>query len=302
MSAHARHRLRIAKNHILIKYIRTQAAPAPNHATLASPAESPLVCALRQPRTTTIKPQPQSPGIHMPTRRRTMLARILVSLLLFTIAGFASAQAQYPAKPMRMIIPYPPGGGTDILGRPIAKLFGDKLGQQVRQLAMLFMLAWLSCIAHRAVGRGQEHAGAAAAGVRLAGRGGGAGRRTRHPAPARQRSARALRRRAAGDGAVRRDAARQPAARRPAGVFRVGGAGAASWRASTRRSRRCRAATPPRSASGAPASRAGSGSGSRSPARCSSGRGSWCSTRPPPASTRRWPTRSRPPSTRSRAA
>ena len=54
-----------------------------------------------------------------------MLARILVSLLLFTIAGFASAQTPYPAKSMRMIIPYPPGGGTDILGRPIAKLLGD---------------------------------------------------------------------------------------------------------------------------------------------------------------------------------
>jgi len=60
-----------------------------------------------------------------------MFARILVSLLLLTVAGFASAQTPYPAKPMRMIIPYPPGGGTDILGRPIAKLLGDKLGQQV---------------------------------------------------------------------------------------------------------------------------------------------------------------------------
>lgn len=60
-----------------------------------------------------------------------MFARVLVSLLLFAIAGGAFAQAQYPVKPMRMIIPYPPGGGTDILGRPIAKLLGDKLGQQV---------------------------------------------------------------------------------------------------------------------------------------------------------------------------
>jgi tripartite-type tricarboxylate transporter receptor subunit TctC len=60
-----------------------------------------------------------------------MFARVLVSLLLFAVAGGAYAQAQYPVKPMRMIIPYPPGGGTDILGRPIAKLLGDKLGQQV---------------------------------------------------------------------------------------------------------------------------------------------------------------------------
>lgn len=60
-----------------------------------------------------------------------MFARVLVSLLLIGLAGGVSAQAQYPVKAMRMIIPYPPGGGTDILGRPIAKLLGDKLGQQV---------------------------------------------------------------------------------------------------------------------------------------------------------------------------
>ena len=60
-----------------------------------------------------------------------MFVRVLVSLLLIAVAGGVSAQAQYPVKPMRMIIPYPPGGGTDILGRPIAKLLGDKLGQQV---------------------------------------------------------------------------------------------------------------------------------------------------------------------------
>lgn len=60
-----------------------------------------------------------------------MFARVLVSLLLIGLAGGVSAQAQYPVKAMRMIIPYPPGGGTDILGRPIAKLLGDKLGQQI---------------------------------------------------------------------------------------------------------------------------------------------------------------------------
>lgn len=60
-----------------------------------------------------------------------MFVRVLVSLLLIAAAGGACAQAQYPVKAMRMIIPYPPGGGTDILGRPIAKLLGDKLGQQI---------------------------------------------------------------------------------------------------------------------------------------------------------------------------
>jgi tripartite-type tricarboxylate transporter receptor subunit TctC len=60
-----------------------------------------------------------------------MFARVLLSFLLIAVAGAVSAQTQYPVKAMRMIIPYPPGGGTDILGRPIAKLLGDKLGQQV---------------------------------------------------------------------------------------------------------------------------------------------------------------------------
>lgn len=60
-----------------------------------------------------------------------MFARVLVSLLPIALAGPVFAQTQYPVKAMRMIIPYPPGGGTDILGRPIAKLLGDKLGQQV---------------------------------------------------------------------------------------------------------------------------------------------------------------------------
>jgi|LNFM01.1.fsa_nt_gb tripartite-type tricarboxylate transporter receptor subunit TctC len=65
-----------------------------------------------------------------------MFLRILLSLsltlsLLLSIAGVASAQPQYPAKALRMVIPYPPGGGTDTLGRPIARLLGEKLGQNV---------------------------------------------------------------------------------------------------------------------------------------------------------------------------
>src|SRR5262245_27423843 len=37
----------------------------------------------------------------------------------------------YPRKPVRMIIPYPPGGPTDILGRIVAQNLTEKLGQQV---------------------------------------------------------------------------------------------------------------------------------------------------------------------------
>jgi tripartite-type tricarboxylate transporter receptor subunit TctC len=45
-------------------------------------------------------------------------------------ANVALAQA-YPAKPVRMILPFPPGGPTDLLGRAIAQKLADQLGQPV---------------------------------------------------------------------------------------------------------------------------------------------------------------------------
>ena len=51
--------------------------------------------------------------------------------------GTALAQAQapspssWPARPVRMLIGYPPGGSTDVAGRLLAEQLGRKLGQQV---------------------------------------------------------------------------------------------------------------------------------------------------------------------------
>ncbi|MCA3150426.1 MAG: tripartite tricarboxylate transporter substrate binding protein, partial [Rhodocyclaceae bacterium] len=39
----------------------------------------------------------------------------------------ASAQA-WPAKPIRLVVPYPPGGGTDLLGRMVARRLSETLG------------------------------------------------------------------------------------------------------------------------------------------------------------------------------
>ncbi len=50
------------------------------------------------------------------------------ALLLFA-AG--SALAQYPNKPIKMIVPYPPGGATDVIGRVLAQRLSTALGQQV---------------------------------------------------------------------------------------------------------------------------------------------------------------------------
>ena len=52
-----------------------------------------------------------------------------LSALLVLVAVQATAQ-QYPAKPVRIIVPSPPAGGTDIVGRVLADHFSRTLGQQ----------------------------------------------------------------------------------------------------------------------------------------------------------------------------
>ncbi|MBI3056932.1 MAG: tripartite tricarboxylate transporter substrate binding protein [Betaproteobacteria bacterium] len=51
--------------------------------------------------------------------------------LLNTFAPVTTQAQSYPNKPIRMIIGYPPGGGTDIVARLVAQQLADSLGQQV---------------------------------------------------------------------------------------------------------------------------------------------------------------------------
>src|SRR6267378_2393478 len=56
----------------------------------------------------------------------------LKACALAALAVAAPAHAQvYPAKPVRMIVAYPPGGGTDIVGRVVAQKLGESLGHSV---------------------------------------------------------------------------------------------------------------------------------------------------------------------------
>lgn len=58
----------------------------------------------------------------------------MIRFLLFVlgIASIAGAQAQgFPAKPLRLIVPYPPGGSADILARAIGQKASEGLGQPV---------------------------------------------------------------------------------------------------------------------------------------------------------------------------
>jgi tripartite-type tricarboxylate transporter receptor subunit TctC len=58
------------------------------------------------------------------------LTRWIAALACAAAAGSAAAQA-YPTKAIRMVIGFPPGGGTDIVGRIVAQKLSEALGQQV---------------------------------------------------------------------------------------------------------------------------------------------------------------------------
>ena len=51
--------------------------------------------------------------------------------LMCALVPLSSAQAQYPGKPLRLIVPYSPGGGTDTLARMVGPKLADALGQPV---------------------------------------------------------------------------------------------------------------------------------------------------------------------------
>jgi tripartite-type tricarboxylate transporter receptor subunit TctC len=53
---------------------------------------------------------------------------ILVALIVFS--GNVLSQG-YPVKPIRLIVPFPPGGSNDIVGRTFAQQLGERLGQSV---------------------------------------------------------------------------------------------------------------------------------------------------------------------------
>ncbi|SCU96838.1 Extra-cytoplasmic solute receptor [Cupriavidus necator] len=69
----------------------------------------------------------------MQQSRRNWLAQAgtLAGAAILGGAGSAFAQQAYPGKPIRMIVPYPAGGGTDTVGRLIGQRLAESLGQPV---------------------------------------------------------------------------------------------------------------------------------------------------------------------------
>lgn len=59
------------------------------------------------------------------------LLRLAVTGFALAVTGTALWAQAYPSKPIRLVIPWPTGGGADTLGRPIAQRLSERLGQPV---------------------------------------------------------------------------------------------------------------------------------------------------------------------------
>jgi tripartite-type tricarboxylate transporter receptor subunit TctC len=67
-----------------------------------------------------------------PLKRSLLARRVLLAGLAACAAGLASAQeATYPNQPIRIVVPYPPGGATDTLARTVANKLQESWGQTV---------------------------------------------------------------------------------------------------------------------------------------------------------------------------
>lgn len=64
-------------------------------------------------------------------RRRDLLAASALSAAGLALPAASLAQAAYPNKPIRLVIPFAPGGVTDTSGRAVADFLSKRLGQQV---------------------------------------------------------------------------------------------------------------------------------------------------------------------------
>jgi tripartite-type tricarboxylate transporter receptor subunit TctC len=59
------------------------------------------------------------------------IMRLMTAAALCLALAAGAAAADYPDRPIRLIIPFPPGGSNDVVGRLIAKTLSEKIGQQV---------------------------------------------------------------------------------------------------------------------------------------------------------------------------
>ena len=73
---------------------------------------------------------PRRFALHLLERGFLMSLRRVLAACIFTWPLAAFAQS-YPSKPIRLVVPFPPAGATDILSRELARQLSDRLKQQV---------------------------------------------------------------------------------------------------------------------------------------------------------------------------
>ena len=66
----------------------------------------------------------------MSERRSNLVAHVAAAAILI-LANNAFAQQQYPSRPVRIIVPYAPGGGADVVARVVSQKLTDQLGQPI---------------------------------------------------------------------------------------------------------------------------------------------------------------------------
>src|SRR5207248_5189219 len=78
-----------------------------------------------------LRPLRPAPASALPRRMALLRLRRLLAALVALCAFAGAAQAQYPSRPIRVLIPQPPGGANDNVARLFAPGLGDALGQPI---------------------------------------------------------------------------------------------------------------------------------------------------------------------------
>src|SRR5580704_15445699 len=91
----------------------------------------------RSPRQDASQPCLQTNNLLRPLmQRHTISGQTRRAFLRLTAAGLLALSSpvladQYPSRPVRLIVPFPPGGSNDVVGRLVAGQLSERLGQQV---------------------------------------------------------------------------------------------------------------------------------------------------------------------------
>ena len=62
---------------------------------------------------------------------QNLVRKLIIALGMLGFASMIAVAQSWPQKPIRMIVPFPPGGGTDFVGRLVAKHLSQRLGQTI---------------------------------------------------------------------------------------------------------------------------------------------------------------------------